>query len=149
MPEVDLPDINVWLALTCEDHEHHRRARQYWENEGAPHLAFCRLTALGLLRLATNSKVMQNRPFTPVEAWKIYRDFIALPEVTFLGEATDIEVQFSLYSEAPDFLPARWTDAYLAAFAHGAGCRLVSFDADFQNFGEVEFCHLQTARNTQ
>ena len=22
----DLPDINVWLALACEDHQHHLRA---------------------------------------------------------------------------------------------------------------------------
>ena len=145
MPEIDLPDINAWLALACEDHQHHTRARHYWEQEGAPHLAFCRVTMLGLLRLATNTIVMQNRPFTPSEAWKIYRVFIALPEVIFLGEALDIEIQFAAYSEARNFPANRWTDAYLAAFAHGAGCRLVSFDADFQSFAELEFLHLQTA----
>ena len=145
MPDVDLPDLNVWLALTCEDHQHHRRARRYWESEGAPRLAFCRVTMLGLLRLATNAKVMQNRPFTPAEAWKIYRDFIALPEVSFLGEATDIEAQFAAYSEAADFPATRWTDAYLAAFAQGTGCRLVSFDADFHRFPGLDFLHLQPA----
>ncbi len=142
MAEIDLPDLNVWLALACEDHQHHRRARHYWENEGAPHLAFCRITMLGLLRLATNPRVMQERPFTPVEAWKIYRDFIALPEVTFLGEALDIEVQLSAFSETSDFPVNHWTDAYLAAFAQGAGCRLVSFDAGFECFPSLEFFHL-------
>ncbi len=143
MPDIDLPDINVWLALTDEDHQHHRRARQYWESEGAPKLAFCRVTMLGLLRLATNAKVMHKRPFTPAEAWKIYRDFIALPEVFFLAESTDIEAQLAAYSESATFRPHRWTDAYLAAFAYIAGCRLVSFDADFHVFSDLEFLHLR------
>ena len=145
MPEIDLPDINVWLALTCEDHQHHHRARGYWENEGASRVCFCRVTMLGLLRLATNVKVMDNRPFTPAEAWKIYRDFIALPEVSFLGEATDLEVQFAAYSDADAFPANRWTDAYLAAFARDTNCRLVSFDAGFDRFPDLEFLHLRTA----
>jgi uncharacterized protein len=145
MPDIDLPDINIWLALTDEDHQHHARARQYWDSEGAPRLAFCRITMLGLLRLATNAKVMHNRPFTPPEAWKIYRDFIALPEIIFLPEPTDLEAQFAACSETATFRTHRWTDAYLAAFAHVVGCRLVSFDADFHTFPDLEFLHLQPA----
>lgn len=143
-PEIDLPDINVWLALTCEDHEHHARARRYWENEGASQFAFCRITMLGLLRLATNVTVMQNRPFTAPEAWKIYRDFMALPEVMFLGEVLDIEVRFGVHSDAPKFPTHRWTDAYLAAFAQGSGCRLVSFDTGFDRFRELEVLCLRS-----
>ena len=94
----DLPDINVWLALACEDHQHHLRARRYWERESAPQLAFCRVTMLGLLRLATNATIMQNRPFLAAEAWKIYRDFLALPEVEFLAEPAGIEHQFAAYT---------------------------------------------------
>lgn len=98
---------------------------------------------LGLLRLATNAKVMRNRPFTPPEAWKIYRDFIALPEVIFLAESTDLETQLAAYSESANFRPHRWTDAYLAAFAHLAGCRFVSFDAGFRTFSALDFLHLE------
>jgi len=142
MPAIDLPDINVWLALTCEDHQHHLRARQYWEVESAERLAFCRITMLGLLRLATNAKVMQNHPFRPAEAWKIYRDFLALPEVLFVAEPTGIEHQFVLNSETAHFPASRWTDAYLAAFASTTGFRMVSFDSDFQRFPELDFLHL-------
>jgi len=145
MPTVDLPDINVWLALTCEDHQHHLRARQYWEGESAVQLAFCRVTMLGLLRLATNAKVMQNHPFQPAEAWKIYHDFIALPEVLFIAEPTDIEHQFAAFSELTNFPANRWTDAYLAAFAQVTGCRMVSFDSDFQRFTGLNFLHLTPA----
>ena len=139
----DLPDINVWLALACEDHQHHRRARRYWERESAPQLAFCRVTMLGLLRLATNATIMQNRPFLAAEAWKIYRDFLALPEVGFLAEPAGIEHQFAAYTNG--FPANRWTDAYLAAFAHTTGCRIVSFDRDFTKFPELEFLHLKPA----
>jgi toxin-antitoxin system PIN domain toxin len=145
MPDIDLPDVNVWLALACEDHQHHLRARRYWERDGAPRLAFCRVSMLGLLRLTTNATVMQNRPFTPVEAWKIYRDFIALPEVLFLVESIGIEAQFAAYSETAAFRPSRWTDAYLAALAHETGCRLVSFDSDFHRFPGLDFLHLEPA----
>jgi hypothetical protein len=27
---VDLPDLNVWLALACPDHSHHHQALHYW-----------------------------------------------------------------------------------------------------------------------
>jgi len=142
MPATDLPDINVWLALTFEDHPHHLRARQYWEEEGASQLAFCRVTMLGLLRLATNAKVMQNHPFQPAEAWQIYHSFVSLPEVLFIAEPTDIEIQFAEYSEAANFPASRWTDAYLASFARIIGCRIVSFDADFRGFPGLDFLHL-------
>ncbi len=44
MPARDLPDLNVWLALADPDHQHHARARHYWEEEAAPHLTFLHLT---------------------------------------------------------------------------------------------------------
>ncbi len=100
---------------------------------------------LGLLRLATNAKVMDGRPFTTAEVWKAYRDFLALPEVSFLAEDSDVETHFAAYSEASDFPVSHWTDAYLAAFVHVAGCRLVSFDSDFHRFPGLEFLHLRIA----
>jgi len=142
MPGVDLPDSNVWLALAVEDHQHHHRARHYWEEQSGTQLAFCRVTMLGLLRLATNATVMQNRPFKPRAAWKIYRDFIALPEVLFIAEPTDIESQFAAYSESTSFPAGRWTDAYLAAFARTTGSRIVSFDGDFRRFSDLDLLFL-------
>ena len=59
---VDLLDINVWLALADENHQHHCRARLYWEKESAARLAFCRVTMLGFLRLATHPRAMNGHP---------------------------------------------------------------------------------------
>jgi uncharacterized protein len=60
---IDLPDINVWLAFSVADHVHHQRARLYWYEESGDQLAFCRVTALGFLRLSTNPMAMSGQPF--------------------------------------------------------------------------------------
>jgi len=54
----DLLDASVWLPLCAPDHVHHRRALEYWEREGAEELAFCRVTALALLRHLTNPRIL-------------------------------------------------------------------------------------------
>ena len=138
----DLPALNVWLALADPDHEHHLRAREYWDSEAASSLAFCRITMLGLLRLLTNRKVMRNDPFTPEQAWLAYRSFLALPEVTFLPEPAAAESQMAAWTDVPQFAASRWTDAWLAAFAVSARFRLVSFDSDFGSFRGLTFLHL-------
>ena len=72
---IDLPDVNVWLAFSEADHEHHSRARRYWYEESGDQLAFCRVTALGFLRLSTNSSAMGGQPLTVSQAWHAYRAF--------------------------------------------------------------------------
>lgn len=143
MTDTDLPDLNVWLALVDPDHQHHRRARRYWESDALAELAFCRVTMLGLLRLMTHPKVMRGNPFTPAEAWEAYRTFRALPEVTFLSETPRVEAQFAKFTTHPSFTHNRWTDAWLAAHATISGCRLVSFDGDFHTFNGLAFLHLR------
>lgn len=140
---VDLPDINVWLALADENHEHHSRARHYWERESAERLAFCRVTMLGLLRLSTHRKAMDNNPFTNAEAWRAYRNFLALPEVTLLTDPPTLESSLAAWTELPGFPNHLWTEAYLAALAQSSGARLVSFDADFLKFHGLNFLHLK------
>jgi uncharacterized protein len=46
---VDLPDLNVWLALAYPDHSHHRQALHYWEQQAAEQVLFCTVTAPALL----------------------------------------------------------------------------------------------------
>lgn len=54
----DLPDLNVWLALAATDHPHHRQALHYWEQQASPEVLFCTVTALGLIRLVSQPKLM-------------------------------------------------------------------------------------------
>jgi toxin-antitoxin system PIN domain toxin len=135
---IDLPDVNVWLAFSFADHVHHQRARRYWYEESAEQLAFCRLTALGFLRLATNAAAMGGQPLTVPQAWKAYAAFRRLPEVQSAAEPEDCEAWLERWALGDGAAPRHWTDAYLAAFARGAGLRLVTFDAGFSQFEDLE-----------
>lgn len=143
MAAIDVPDLNLWLALIDPDHEHHARARHYWMDEAAADIAFCRVTMLGLLRLLTNSRVMHGAPFTAAEAWDAYHAFAALPEVCFIEDSLAAENGFELRTRAPDFPAHGWTDAWIAALASTAGARVVSFDSDFSTFPDLDFLHLR------
>jgi toxin-antitoxin system PIN domain toxin len=140
---IDLPDINVWLAFSVADHAHHSRARHYWYEESGDRLAFCRVTALGFLRLATNTAVMAGKPLTVLEAWQAYGDFRRLPEVVLATEPEDCEAWLGEWAQGERPTPRQWTDAYLAAFARSGGLRLVSFDGDFDRFDGLDLLRLE------
>jgi toxin-antitoxin system PIN domain toxin len=142
MTDLDVPDLNVWLALADPDHQHHSRARHYWEHESLSEFAFCRLTMLGLLRLLTHPKVMSGDPLTVVEAWAAYDAFAKLPECRFIEDSELADHYFAAWTKAPAFAVHRWTDAWIAAIARSANARAVSFDADFATFGNLRFLHL-------
>ncbi|GAB4166525.1 MAG: hypothetical protein Fur0032_04010 [Terrimicrobiaceae bacterium] len=143
MAAIDVPDINLWLALIDPDHVHHARACRYWENEAASEIGFCRVTMLGLLRLLTNSRVMHGTPFSSAEAWDAYRAFTVLPDVCFVEDSLAAETRFELWSRVPDFAAHRWTAAWIAAIASSAGARVISFDSDFATFPNLDFLHLR------
>ncbi len=138
----DLLDINVWLALVDEGHRHHESAARYWKASAHHPLSFCRVTMLGFLRLSTQAHVLSEQ-LSPHTAWATYQQFLRIPTISFLPEPADLDSTFSPLTEATNFLHRLWTDAYLAAFAITSGCRLVSFDADFSRFPQLNFLHLQ------
>lgn len=137
----DLLDINVWLALADENHVHHESALNYWQNLSQAEMAFCRVTALGFLRLSTHPQVL-SRPLTPDEGWDIYRRYRAEAHVSFIEDSEEIDRGFMALTRRPEFLHHLWTDCYLAALAQLRGCRVVSFDADFKHFAELKFLQL-------
>lgn len=139
----DLLDVNVWLPLSAPDHPHHARSRRYWQDESADSVAFCRVTALALLRHLTNPRIMAHAVLTGVEAWRAYERWIALPEVSLAVELADLDQHLAKLARAVDLTPTLWTDAYIAAFAIGGGHRVVTFDGDFRRFPDLDLLHLQ------
>ncbi len=140
----DLLDVNVWLVLTDARHEHHSAALRYWENDAAEMTVFCRVTMRGFLRLVTHSR-MASPPLPATRAWEVYRDYLQAPGVGFLQEPAGLEQKLAAFSTQPTLRHRLWTDAYLAALAIDSGCRLVSFDSDFQLFDGLKFLHLKPA----
>jgi toxin-antitoxin system PIN domain toxin len=132
---VDLPDLNVWLALAWPDHSHHHQALHYWEQQAAEQVLFCTVTALGLVRLVGQPKLMGAAVKTAAEASALLDAFCQQPGVS-MGSADEHagwEVFHQLLNSA-ELPPRLCTDAYLAALAIANGWRLVSFDRDFERF---------------
>ena len=138
----DLLDINVWVGLSVEEHALHPKSLAYFREEAAPHLAFCRVSALGLVRVSMNKNTFGGVPLTLTEAWRVYRGWQSYPAVTIIEEPDGIEALLDQWVMNSVFPPKLWTDAYLAAFAVSAGLRLVTFDKDFERFPGLDLLRL-------
>jgi toxin-antitoxin system PIN domain toxin len=135
---VDLPDLNVWLALACPDHSHHRQAADYWEQQAAEQVLFCTVTALGLVRLVCQPKLLGAAVQTAAEASALLDAFCQQPGVSLASaEQAGWEV-FHQLLRSGELPPRLCTDAYLAALAIANGWRLVSLDRDFERFEGLE-----------
>jgi len=139
----DLLDASVWLPLSAPDHAHYARARRYWDDEAAGELAFCRLTALALLRHLTNPRILGEAALDGGAAWRALETWLALPQITLLGEPAGLDELLGQWAGELDVRAGKWTDAYLAAFAEASGCRMVAFDGDFHRYPGLEFLHLR------
>jgi toxin-antitoxin system PIN domain toxin len=127
MSSLSFPDINVWLALATPEHVHASIARRWWEQESGT-IAFSRLTHLGLLRLMTTAAVMDDKPLTMSEAWRVYDRFYDDDRVVFIAEPPDAEKRFREKAAGRTVSPKMWADAWLLAFAQAAEGVLVTFD---------------------
>ena len=123
-----LPDINVWVAMHHERHEHHRTAQAWFDGLGSEMLVFCRQTQLGFFRLLTTPAVMGDETVTQRQCWTIYEEWLAGERALLQAEPPGIEAAFRTRTIAREPAPKTWMDAYLAAFAETAGLRLVTFD---------------------
>lgn len=139
----DLLDSSVWLPLSAPDHVHYARARRYWDDEAAGDLAFCRATALALLRHLTNPTILGDAALDGGAAWRALGTWLALPQITLLDEPAGLDELLGEWARQFDLRRGTWTDAYLAAFAAASGCRLVAFDGDFHRYPGVDFLHLR------
>lgn len=138
----DLPDVNVWLALSVPEHVHHGTALAWWQRGTGPTCHFNRVTMLGLMRLLAQPRVMGAGALDPAAALAVWQRWIALPEVALHPEPAGLDATLASLARR-DLPPRLLTDAYLAAFAMRAGLRLVSFDADFARFQGLHWLRLQ------
>jgi toxin-antitoxin system PIN domain toxin len=139
---IDLPDVNVWIALSAPDHEHRVRAERYWTDEAAPRLAFCTVTMLGLVRICSNAPLFSGAPLGPADAWAILQGWMGFDEIVYLSEPDECRLELGRMLAAGTVVRRAWTDAYLAAFAITAGARIISFDTDFHQFPGLDFLQL-------
>jgi hypothetical protein len=114
----DLPDLNVWLALACPAHSHHLHAVHYchyWEQQAAEQVLFCAVTALGLVRLVCQPKLMGTAVKNAAEASDLLEALYQQPGVQLAKPEHNGWEVFHQLLRGPE-LPARLcTDAQLAA----------------------------------
>lgn len=124
------PDVNVWVALSFEGHEHHASAREWFDSlsEENLRLYFCRITQLSLLRLLTTEAVMGADVLNQRQAWSVYDRWLEDSRVLFMDEPVALERSFRTFSRLLRPAATDWADAYLLAFAREAGLRIVTFD---------------------
>lgn len=132
-----IPDVNVWLALTFDAHEHHPAAKSWFDAAADDSCHFCRTTQQGYLRVATNGKAFGASALTLDGAWRAYDALASDPRVSFAGEPADVEARWRELTTGGTFSPKVWTDAYLAAFAAAGGLEVVTFDRGFARFAGV------------
>lgn len=140
---MDLCDSNVWLALALSRHVHHRAARAWFDAVAeAGSVLICRATQQTLLRLLTNAVVLGaygNPPLTNKQAWEASESLLADDRVAFRSdEPPGLSPLWRRFAVRRTASPKLWMDAYLAAFALAAGCRIVTTDAAFRQFAGLE-----------
>ena len=141
MAFVNLPDTNVWIALTLSKHQFHSAARDWFATQrGAASMLFCRATQQSFLRLLTTTNLMRLYglpPMTNVQAWDVYERLMADARITWAAEPDGIEERWKSLASRGAASPKIWMDAYLAAFAITGAHWLVTTDAAFKQFEQL------------
>lgn len=132
----DLPDINVWIALSSTAHRHHEAAKRYWTTEALSSVVFTRVTMLGFLRIVTNPKIADH--LTNEAAWAQYRSLLDTEGVSMLRDPPEADRVFNDLTGDDTLSHRLWTDTWLASVAIAGRLRLVTFDTDFERFDTLD-----------
>ena len=123
------PDLNVWIALTLVEHQHHRIAWKWYRSlPETTDLVFCRFTQMGFLRLLTLRAVTGDQVLSQRQAWAAYDRWIEESDCVFAEEPYGLESNFRQLADLTEPSPKAWADSYLAAFAKSKSIDLVTFD---------------------
>ena len=115
---------------------------QYWEEQASQQVLFCTVTALGLVRLVMQPKVMGDAALTAAEASTLLETFMQQPGVCHAQPSSEGWDVFHGLMRQAEMSPRLCTDAHLAALAITNQWRLVSFDCDFQLFSGLNLLQL-------
>ncbi len=138
-----LPDTNIWLALAVSGHPHHGAATRWLDSiDDREQVMMCRATQQSLLRLLTTAAVfapLGDDPLTNVEAWAVADAFLTDGRISLATlEPIALSGLWRTHSSSPFPAPKVWMDSYLAAYASAAEAILVTNDAAFEAYSDLE-----------
>jgi len=76
----------------------------------------------------TTAAVMDGKPLTIAEAWRVYDRLYDDDRVMFISEPPEAERRFREKASGRTASPKLWADAWLLAVAQAAGGILITFD---------------------
>jgi toxin-antitoxin system PIN domain toxin len=137
---MDLLDANILIGAFRRDHPDHAVLKGWLEgtlNKGLA-LTFPSLVEVAFLRIVTHPDIFQV-PSSLEEAVEFLR---VIQESGFFRETPwtqGMRSQWRRWCESPGLRGNDVNDAYIAASAAGAGCRLVSRDGGFKRFPGLDW----------
>lgn len=133
-----LIDVNILIYATNVESEHHAAAKKWLDGQlgSSIRVGLPWASALGFLRLATNSRVFRE-PLTMSVAWRQVSDWLNAGPV-WVPQPTErhAEVLGALLA-GPGVHGNLVPDAHLAALAIEHGLTLCSTDGDFARFPKL------------
>lgn len=139
----DLPDVNVWVALSLKQHSLHAPAYDYWDKYASETISFCRTTALGFVRVSAQIDPVESKSQALSNSWNSYRNLLTDRGIAFVEEAIGLESCLNAWIRAGLVTGKTLTDAYLAAFCVSSAMRLVTFDRGLKVFPGVNLLLLE------
>ena len=144
---MQLPDTNLWLALTLSKHTRHAAAKAWLDAQDEPDdVVFCRSTQQSFLRLLTTTGVMSVYGIAPLSnknARAAFESFIADDRIIFHPEPSGLGAVWKKLAARRTSSPKLWMDAYLAAFAIASGAQLVTTEKAFTQFPGLDLSLIQ------
>ena len=135
---IDLPDVNVLLALHFREHPQHAAALTWFG--GARQVVTTAVTELGLIRLLLNPTVVLTK-ISGGDALTALRQFRALPKTLFWSDGASLAEPVVRVTQLQG--PRQVTDLHLFNLAVSGGARFVTCDAKFaESLRAVERKHL-------
>ena len=106
-----LPDVNFWLALAFQSHQHYASAGAWMKSVARDSCCMCRVTQMGFLRLATNPSVLPSDVLSMADAWRVYDEMMSDERIVYAEEPADIAAAWRNLTQGATFSPNVWTDA--------------------------------------
>ena len=140
---MNIPDVNVLVALFHEDSAQHGAAQAWWADSarrGEP-FAIPDVVSTGFVRVVTNRRIYAT-PAELAQAFAFIRAlsahphclrYVAGPDTLAHCENASIQARMT----GPDL-----TDAHIAAAAMDYGATVVTFDRDFRKFDNLRVLEL-------
>lgn len=138
---MNLPDVNILVALYRPDHVHHEPASEWWESSAHETFTVPDAAWSGFIRTATNRRIWAD-PASASEAWDFARSVMEQSTHRSFPSDAGVLAHFERLCREVNAHANLVSDAYLAASAVAVGGTVVTFDRDFRKFDDLRVLEL-------